>query len=141
MIVFLWEKNKQFKAWVKRNGWKGIVVELSLALSLGLGIYIIGRNYYMETLNSGQNCFCKTNSVFIDKTAGYLNQVGFKFTDYKNNEIIGRYAQHISISSFDFSRTYTVRYLCDTPKYKELLLEDWDESRYVKDNKGRYLLK
>ena len=140
MIVYLWKKNKQFKAWIKRNGWKGIIVEFTIGLSLVLCLYFIGRKYYMETLNFGKNCFCKTDSVFIDKTAGYINQVGFKFTDFKGQLYTGRYPKDIRMSNFDFSRTYTVRYLCDRPKYKELILEDWDKSKYKKDSKGRFIL-
>ena len=141
VVAYLWEKDKQFKNWVKRNGWRGIAVELAIGLSLVLSLYFFGRKNYMKTLDSGKNCFSKTDSIFIDKSAGYLDQVGFKFTDYKGQLYIGRYPKDIRISKFDFSRTYTTRYLCDRPKYKELILEDWDESKYKKDSKGRVVLK
>lgn len=140
MIVYLWKKNKQFKAWVKKNGWKGLVVEFTLGLSLVLSIYFIGRNLYMKTLNSGQNCFCKTDSVFIDRT-NYLDQIGFTFTTHKGEQI--RYLSPIDVDlkTFNYSRPYTVRYLCDDYTYNELILVDWDKSKYKKDHKGRYLLK
>jgi hypothetical protein len=142
MIVYLWELNRRFKAWVKRNGWKGLVIEFAIGLSLALGIYFIGDYFYERKLKEGQQCYARTIYIGVDKS-NYLDNIQFKFITYTGDTILFR-DPNIStrkLSSFDFSRVYTVKYLCDDPKYNTLLIEDWDESKYEKDELGRYLLR
>lgn len=141
MIVYLWNKNKQFKDWIKRNGWKGLVVEFILGLSLALGIYFIGDYFYNKKLKQGKQCYTKTVYIGIDKS-NYLDNIHFKFVTHLGDTILSRdkNTQTWELSKFDLSKTYTVRYLCDRPKYKELILEDWDKSKYKKDSKGRFML-
>lgn len=142
MIVYLWNKNKQFKAWIKRNGWKGLVVEFILGLSLALGIYFIGDYFYNKKLKEGKQCYTKTVYIGIDKS-NYLDNIHFKFITYTGDTILFRDPNTPTweVTSFDFSKVYTVKYLCDEPKYNTLIKEDWDKSKYKKDNKGRVLLK
>src|SRR5690554_1130053 len=114
--------------------------KLSTLLVIGYFMSLFGRKHYMEKLDKGLNCFCKTDSVFIDKT-NYLDQIGFTFTIHTGEQI--RYLSPIDVNlkRFNYSRIYTVRYLCDEYKYNELILEDWDENKYVKNEKNQYLLK
>jgi hypothetical protein len=142
MIVYLWELNRRFKAWVKRNGWKGLVIEFSIGLSLALGIYFIGDYFYERKLKEGKQCYTKTVYIGIDKS-NYLDNIHFKFVTYLGDTILSRdkNTQVWELSKFDLSKTYTVKYLYNNPKYKELILEDWDESKYIKDDKGCYFLK
>lgn len=139
MIKYIWNKNKQFKAWVKKNGWKGIAVEFFLGLTLALGIYFIQDYFYNKKLREGKQCYAKTIYIGIDKS-NYLDNIHFKFVTYKGDTILFR-SPDVSINEVSsFSRFYTVKYLCDNPKYNRLILEDWDESKYVNDSQGRYFL-
>ena len=114
-------------------------VKLFVLLIISYPIILLIDKHYTNKLNSGKNCFCKTDSVFIDKT-NYLNQIGFIFTIHTGEQI--RYLSPIDVNlkRFNYSRIYTVRYLCDEYKYNELILEDWDENKYVKNEKNQYLL-
>lgn len=125
---------------LRRNSVVWFFSKLIIGLILMYSLYLIGRNHYENKLESELNCFCKTDSVFIDKT-NYLDQIGFTFTIYTGKQIRYLSPKDINLKTFNYSRTYTVRYLCEDYTYNELLLEDWDESKYIKDNKNRYLLK
>lgn len=124
---------------LRRNSVIWFFSKLTVGLILVYSLYLIGRNFYDNKLDSGLNCFCKTDSVFIDKT-NYLNQIGFTFTVHTDKQIRYLSPKDINFETFNYSRTYTVRYLCKDYKYNELILKNWDESKYVKDSDGKYLL-
>jgi len=115
------------------------LTKLAFGLILMYVFYFFGRKHYMEKLDVGLNCFCKADSVFIDKT-NYLDQIGFTFTIHTGEQIRYLSPINVDLKRFDYSRIYTVRYLCDEYKYNELILEDWDENKYVKNEKNQYLL-
>gem|GEM_PF-7050697 len=125
---------------LKKNRVIWFLIKLTFGLAIIYLLQWIGRKEYRSTLDSGQNCYCKTDSIYVDHTAGYIDQIGYIFTDFKNEQRVALYPKDTTLSDFNFSRTYTVKYLCDNPRYKELILEDWDKSKYKVDNFGRYLL-
>lgn len=131
---------QQFLLVLKRNSIVWFFFKLAIILSVGYCLYFLGRLNYDHKLDIGLNCFCKTDSVFIDRT-NYLDQIGFKFTIHTGKQI--RYLSPIDadLETFNYSRVYTVRYLCDDYNYNELILEDWDELMYKKDNQGRSVVR
>jgi len=130
-----WQKYKEWKKWKKQNLLRDWAIDIAIGLPLVLGIYFIGRHFYVENLNSGKQCYTKTIYIGVDKKH-YVHQVEFKFVTFKGDTIKSGYAETVNTSTFDYSRTYTVRYLENNPRYKELILEDWDESKYKADSKG-----
>lgn len=125
---------------LRRNSVIWFFTKLIFGLIIVNSLYFIGRSHYENKLNEGLNCYCKTDSVFIDKT-NYLNQIGFTFTIHTDKQIRYLTPKDINLKTFNYSRTYTVRYLCEDYTYNELILKNWDKSNYVKDSDGRYLLK
>ncbi len=140
MISKLKAKILQAISILRRNSVIWFFTKLIFGLVIVNSLYFIGRSIYENKLNEGLNCFCKTDSVYIDKT-NYLNQIGFAFTIHTGKQIRYLSPKDINLKTFNYSRTYTVRYLCKEYKYNELILEDWEESKYLKEEDGRYILK
>jgi len=130
-----WQKYKEWKKWKNSNKLRMVVIDLGIGLPLVLGLYFIGRYFYTEKLNTGKQCYTKTIYTGIDKKH-YVHQVEFKFVTYTGDTIKSGYAETVNVSKFDYSKTYTVRYLESNPRYKELILEDWNESKYKADDNG-----
>ena len=133
---------KKFRVWMKKSMLRTIIIELLFGLVVVSIIYFIQDYYYNEKLEKSKNCYTNTIYIGLDQT-NYLPNIHFKFIHYKGDTILFRTpkVEPWQVEGFDFSRTYTVRYVCDEPKYNELIFEDWDESKYKKDSEGRLLLK
>lgn len=138
--MYLKEKTHQVIISLRKNVLLWFLTKFIFGLLLVYSIYFLVDKHYVKKLESGLNCFCKADSVFIDKT-NYLDQIGFTFTIHTGEQIRYLSPINVDLKRFDYSRIYTVRYLCEEYKYNELILEDWDENKYVKNEKNQYLLK
>jgi len=126
------------RVWMKKSTFRTILVELPLGLVIVGIVYLIQDYFYNEELENRENCYAKTIYVGIDQT-NYLENIHFKFVTHKGDTILFRTPkiEPWEVDNFDFSKTYTVRYVCDEPKYNELILEDWNGEKYNQEIKPR----
>lgn len=124
-------KIRDFKTWTRKNKFRHFFVDLILGLIIVLVLYFLGRAYYTSHLETGVKCYSYTNRVFIDKTNTF-DQLGYEFVNSKTNKVVkARSPKPVDLDTFDFSRKYIIKYLCDDDTYKEIVL-DFKEERRLK---------
>ena len=128
----------KIRVWMRKSTLRTILVELSFGLVVVSIIYFVQDYFYNKELEERKNCYTKAIYVGIDQT-NYLDNIHFKFVTHSGDTILFRTPkiEPWEVHKFDFSRTYTVRYVCDEPKYNELILEDWNSEKYSKKIKPR----
>jgi hypothetical protein len=122
-------KIQDFRVWTKENKIRHFFVDLVLGLIVVLAIYFLGRFYYNHKLKIGEKCYTYTTKVFIDESNNF-DQLGFEFINAKTGKVVRtRSPKPVGLDTFDFSKKYIVKYLCDDDTYKEIILEVKEERR------------
>ena len=113
-----------FFRWVKKYR-NNFFFQLFLGLLVLYILYFFQDSYYKYQLNNGKNIY--TNTIKVDiNNSGYVSQLQYFFI-VNGNEFSLMHPEDIDLDDFDYSKTYTVRYLKEDPSYSELILVEWEE--------------